>query len=156
MKLEDGLAIYEQLDPNFWQFTKELESKAGEIWQSSVCGSRSNAGIEAIEAFFINYHPERSHSVREANGMAESKDPYTACSVRSDARHSSSVVRRPECLAAGIGTPAVQGSFDSARVSRREALAALRMTAVGGMQDCRFSTPFGMTMLMRVIYMSVR
>lgn len=31
MKLEDGLAIYQQLDPNFWQFTKELERKAGEM-----------------------------------------------------------------------------------------------------------------------------
>src|ERR1700690_473420 len=25
---------------------------------------------------FLFCHPERSHSVREANGMAESKDPY--------------------------------------------------------------------------------
>lgn len=28
MKLDDGLLIYERLDPKFWQFTKDLERKA--------------------------------------------------------------------------------------------------------------------------------
>lgn len=31
MKLEDGLAIYEQFDLTFWQFTEELERKAREM-----------------------------------------------------------------------------------------------------------------------------
>jgi hypothetical protein len=28
-----------------------------------------------------HFHPERSHSVREASGMAESKDPYAQNAV---------------------------------------------------------------------------
>src|SRR5260370_30119209 len=80
----------------------------------------------------INCHPERSHSVREANGMAESKDPYIASGDSGDAGHSPREVGRENAFAAPLPPRAEEGSFDSARAPLRGALAALRMTGLRG------------------------
>jgi hypothetical protein len=46
-------------------------------------------GTSAIVALFINCHLERSYSIREANGVAESKDPYTTHDTRRRVRRNS-------------------------------------------------------------------